>query len=131
AYFAGDVESETRAADGSGEERFEQLRPRLGAQPRAIVHDVQFYNTAGPLHRYPDLNAGGPAPAMSQGIAAQVPHDLVEVAAIEQHLGLRRQFDREDAGIDFLDLRELFHKPAQKIDQPEALAMRALAPVQP
>jgi len=109
----------------------EQLRPRLEYHARPVVHHVQFYNTARALERDADHDAGGAAAAMPQRVAAQVPHHLVEMAAIGQDVRVRGQLDAKHAGVDLLDLGELLDEAGQKIGQPEALTMRALAAVQP
>src|SRR3972149_2699256 len=124
AHLARDVETEPGASRGGGEEWFEQLRPRLEDDPRPVVHHVQFYNTARALERGADHDAGGAAAAMPQRVAAEVPHHLVEMAAVEQDVRGRGQLDAKHAGIDLLDLGELLDEAGQKIGQPEALTMR-------
>src|SRR5262249_32416751 len=125
-----DVEPERGAARGRRKERFEELAARLRRHSRPVVDNVQFYNTGRALQRHVHAYAGALAPAVAQRVATQIPHDLVEVAAVEEDLGVIDELDGEDSGVGLLDLGELLDERLQKIDQPEALAARALAAIQ-
>src|SRR5687767_2398375 len=82
AYLARDIEPQSRAARRRGEERLEQLGTRLRRHAGAVVDHVQFYSTPSAHQRHADDDARRRAAAVTQRVAAQVPHHLVEMAAV-------------------------------------------------
>ena len=67
---------------------------------------------------------------MPQRIAAKVPHDLVQVAVVERHLGLGIQLQPDDSPRYLLGLAELIGELVQEFADLEHLAMRAVTAVQ-
>src|SRR5712692_5970730 len=87
---AADVEAEARPRLAPGAERAEEPRAQLGRHSRAVVLDDGFHS---PLDlRRGDADAPVSAGHCLQGIAQQVPEDLLERDLIGAH---RRHFRRE------------------------------------
>src|SRR5688500_15507528 len=124
AHFTRDIQPKPAPADGSGEKRFEELGAQRRRHAGTIVHHVQFYNTAFAFQVHRNAYARFLALAVAQRVAAEVPHHLVEMTAVEQHARIGFEFDREDLGADLFDLAELLDKSLHEVRHPEALALR-------
>src|SRR4249919_391757 len=103
------------------------MRPNGLWNPRPIVSDGQFYPIRRVASAYGDPDAAGLALGIAQGIAAQIPHYLVQMAAVERdrRIGIGLQVDHVLGHL--LDLAELRHEGAQEGAHLEGLAVRAVA----
>src|SRR5215213_4872879 len=83
AYFSRDVEPEARSAGRRGEERLEELTAQRRRDTRPIVDHIQFYSSLLLIHVDHDTNAAFFATTVPGCIAAEIPHHLVEMTAVE------------------------------------------------
>src|SRR5690606_28262513 len=130
AYLAGDVQAEPRPGRNGGEERLEQVRTVQARDPRAVVDYAQLHAAARIVRMDADDDAARKPAAVAQRVPRQVPHHLVEVAAIEAHGGLEPELQPEQPRIDPFDAAELLHERAQELGERELLGERAVAAVQ-
>src|SRR5688572_12141054 len=130
AHLAGDVQAKSGAGRDRREERLEQVRAVLRRYARTIVDHAQSYSIGARILIDPDDDAAGVASTIAQGVATQVPHHLIEMAAVEADRGLERHLQPQDLRIDALDTAELLGEGAQKVGNGKVLGERAVAPVE-
>src|SRR5580765_3078063 len=113
AHFAREVKPKTGAAADRGEERLEQLVAQRRGHAWPVVYHVQFYNGPAADQIDGDADARLAAAAMPQCVAAEIPHHLIQIAAIERDFGVDRQLERDQGSGLFFDLAELLDEGFQ------------------
>ena len=113
-----------------GEERLEDLRPQLGGYARAVVGELAYYGIAHVACARDDADAAVLLLAMLPGVAHQVPHDLVEMAAIEDDQQLARRLDGDASGRDAFRLRDFVEQRLQEVGEYDDLRLLPVAPVE-
>src|SRR6185369_12051665 len=110
----GNVQAQPGPAWPRGEERLEYLRPQLGRNARAVVGKLGYYGIAHISGTAHDVDAAVLLLAVLPCVAHQVPYDLAQVAAIEQHVQLARTLDDHARGRDVLGLHDFLD---QRVDE--------------
>ena len=90
AYLACNIKAEARPAGRRREERLEELAAQTGRDSGTIIDHFQFYSLAAVDRVDTDTNTAFLAPRMAQGVAAEIPHHLIQVAAVENDLRIGR-----------------------------------------
>src|SRR5574338_432697 len=99
-HLARDVQTEPAPSGRSGEKRLEELAPQFRRHAGTIVHHVQFYSIALAFQADDDTDARLLPPAVPERVAAEIPHHLIELPAVEQHAWVGLEFDRESLRAD-------------------------------
>src|SRR5688572_8620177 len=68
---------------------------------------------------------------MTRGVTTQVPHDLIEMASIEQHVRIGSELEFKDRWIQLLNLAELLDERLEIIHYLEAFPVRDVGSTHP
>src|SRR5450759_2954596 len=105
-----DIQAEAGAARPRREEWLENLRPKLSRYARSVVRQLAYYGITHVSGTYHDADAGIFFLAMLPRIPHQIPYDLVQVPASEDHDQLRRGLNRHASGRDTLGLDDFLNQ---------------------
>src|SRR5690349_5172731 len=81
--LAGDIEPQTRSAARRREKRFEKLAPQFGRHAGTVVDHIEPGRGVAAVVRDDETDTALLAPAMPDRITAEIPHDLIQMTAIE------------------------------------------------
>src|SRR3954449_11773860 len=106
------------------------MRPDGLRNPRPVVGDRQFYPIRRVTSAYGDPDAAVLALRIAQRVAAEVPHHLIQVTAVERDGRIHVDLEIHHLLADLFDLAELRDERAQERAHLKSLAMCAVAAIE-
>src|SRR6185503_17291829 len=125
-----DIETESRAPGARGEERLEDLAAELRRDAGTVVVELADDGVAHVARARHDANAAFLLLAMLPGVAHEVPHDLVEMPAIEDGKQLVGDDDHHAALRNVLRLHDLVAQRMHELAELDHLRLLAVAAIE-